>query len=593
MDDLNVRNRNTVASATNATKSGSKAQNTSGPQFASFLVFGTNDMNTNLSTSADQSENDTVYDQGDDAGYNQSYHDDRDVDHADRRDDEPIRESRNGRDDSRDENVRDSAPDDQHKDSTAQNNDDKGHQEEKPRDQNASNDNQGHDDSNVSDNTQTNTDAQSQNTDGAQTTETNAASGDKVTDEAATNALAQSTAAAAQTATDPAIVAMADPKKGTLVDQTVKTTTQGTQAVDANGTNNKDLFSQGWQSGGNQNKAGQNQQAQAQTPQQNQNANTNQQATNADMVGQTNTEAQKQAADLSKKLGAGQRVNVNVNVTEKSADMTSVPTQNLSNATQTATDASAAVAAAKQQGAQKGTGTNQGPTPQVIAANTQVQNTQQNTTQNTQNQSFQTTVGDASNASGAAKGAAAQQPQAIDTQNVQANTTNNAQNTQQSQQAAQTKQPLHQKPAVHTTAKVEDISVEISKAAKAGNDRINIQLKPLDLGRIEVQLDMSSGKVVTTVIADRADTLNMLKNDASQLSKALSDAGLQMGDMSFNLKQQDNSGQQAGGTGNGGGNDGLTGNTEPEEEIMLASQMDMLSQRAKDRAAIGGVDISA
>merc|ERR1711879_680026 len=135
------------------------------------------------------------------------------------------------------ENVRDSAPDDQRKDSTAQNNDDKGHQEEKPRDQNASNDNQGHDDSNVSDNTQTNTDAQSQNTDGAQTTETNAASGDKVTDEAATNALAQSTAAAAQTATDPAIVAMADPKKGTLVDQTVKTTTQGTQAVDANGTN--------------------------------------------------------------------------------------------------------------------------------------------------------------------------------------------------------------------------------------------------------------------------------------------------------------------------------------------------------------------
>lgn len=110
----------------------------------------------------------------------------------------------------------------------------------------------------------------------------------------------------------------------------------------------------------------------------------------------------------------------------------------------------------------------------------------------------------------------------------------------QTQRGAQTGQPI-----------TEQVSVKIMKAVQAGKDRIQIQLKPSDLGRVDVKIELThDGRATAVVTAHRQDTLDLLRRDAGQLQKALADAGLNTGtgDLSFNLH-----GEQQQGSGSGDG----------------------------------------
>jgi flagellar hook-length control protein FliK len=83
------------------------------------------------------------------------------------------------------------------------------------------------------------------------------------------------------------------------------------------------------------------------------------------------------------------------------------------------------------------------------------------------------------------------------------------------------------------------VAVQIQKAVGDGNDRISIQLKPAELGKVEVRLDVASdGRVSAVITAHRADTLDLLQRDARILQNALQDAGLQAdsNSLSFELK---------------------------------------------------------
>ncbi|MCC7166122.1 MAG: flagellar hook-length control protein FliK [Rhodospirillales bacterium] len=121
--------------------------------------------------------------------------------------------------------------------------------------------------------------------------------------------------------------------------------------------------------------------------------------------------------------------------------------------------------------------------------------------------------------------------------------------------AANTNQPAHQTntpkeaQAAHQTQEfrlpipakelIDQVSVQIDKAAKEGLDRITIKLQPESLGKIEVRLEMGQdGRVNATIIADRPDTLDALKKDSRDLERALNDAGLKAdaGSLNFSLK---------------------------------------------------------
>ena len=63
------------------------------------------------------------------------------------------------------------------------------------------------------------------------------------------------------------------------------------------------------------------------------------------------------------------------------------------------------------------------------------------------------------------------------------------------------------------------LAVEITTQAHAGNKHFEIRLDPPELGRIDVKLDVDrDGNVSTRLVVDRADTLDLLKRDASRSS---------------------------------------------------------------------------
>ncbi|MEP7031704.1 MAG: flagellar hook-length control protein FliK, partial [Pseudolabrys sp.] len=69
-----------------------------------------------------------------------------------------------------------------------------------------------------------------------------------------------------------------------------------------------------------------------------------------------------------------------------------------------------------------------------------------------------------------------------------------------------------------------------------------IRLDPPELGRIEVRLHVDrDGNVTSRMIADRADTLDLLRRDASGLERALQDAGLKTTNSGLQFSLRDHS----------------------------------------------------
>jgi flagellar hook-length control protein FliK len=111
-------------------------------------------------------------------------------------------------------------------------------------------------------------------------------------------------------------------------------------------------------------------------------------------------------------------------------------------------------------------------------------------------------------------------------------------------------QPIHASAPTPTTTgpasvaaavSLAGLAVEIAAQAHAGKNRFEIRLDPPELGRIDVRLDVDrDGNVSSRLVVERADTLDLLRRDASQLERALQQAGLKTGDnaLEFSLRDQ-------------------------------------------------------
>ncbi len=87
----------------------------------------------------------------------------------------------------------------------------------------------------------------------------------------------------------------------------------------------------------------------------------------------------------------------------------------------------------------------------------------------------------------------------------------------------------------------EQISVKIAQTVQTGANKIEIHLEPAHLGKVHVQIDVNAdGKAHVMVLADKNETLDMLKGDSRALEQALKNAGLQAdaGSLEFGLKDQ-------------------------------------------------------
>ena len=114
------------------------------------------------------------------------------------------------------------------------------------------------------------------------------------------------------------------------------------------------------------------------------------------------------------------------------------------------------------------------------------------------------------------------------------------------------------------------IAIQVQRAVQEGQDRLSIQLRPLDLGRIDVQLDFGSeGKLRAKVTADSAQTLELLQKDAKSLERSLQEAGLEMdkGGLSFSLRDPGDQAQRGNDRKQEDGRSGTkTASTQPEDE---------------------------
>lgn len=88
---------------------------------------------------------------------------------------------------------------------------------------------------------------------------------------------------------------------------------------------------------------------------------------------------------------------------------------------------------------------------------------------------------------------------------------------------------------------IDQVKVNITKSAVKGVDKVEIQLKPEDLGHIEVKMQIGKdGKLQAHIIASRPETAEMLQKDISGLQKAFNDAGFQTdeGSLSFSFRNE-------------------------------------------------------
>jgi flagellar hook-length control protein FliK len=143
-------------------------------------------------------------------------------------------------------------------------------------------------------------------------------------------------------------------------------------------------------------------------------------------------------------------------------------------------------------------------------------------------------------------------------QNTTPATLSSAANTNAANSALATQQPLQaaaatpaatlhvgpQTSATHaaTTSDIDSLGLTIAAKSLDGIKHFDIRLDPPELGRVEVRLSVGDdGKAQASLSVDRPQTLQLLQNDASNLNRALKDAGLNLSDsgLSFSLKGQD------------------------------------------------------
>jgi flagellar hook-length control protein FliK len=292
-----------------------------------------------------------------------------------------------------------------------------------------------------------------------------------------------------------------------------------------------------------------------------------------------------QASDLAKAIGEGNRAQVNVSVTNESQNLTSRPNASLFSNSNIVAERLAQSTSGQQTSAQTQNSSNQN-------IGNQLQNNQAGGVANgmVQSQAASATVGSAARTGGgegAAKTGGAstnqqtQQTQALNTSsgslgragggegiNQPGGVTANQQTQQAQAQSAAQEAKNADKPVTTGRSMVEQISVKVTKALESGIDKINIQLRPAHMGRVEVKLEMSQdNRLSAMVVVDNRETLETLKNDSRALQRSLLEAGLNTdsGDLNFSLRGEEQNAQDD----NGSSSRPLTG----EEDIAELEEM--------------------
>ena len=259
-----------------------------------------------------------------------------------------------------------------------------------------------------------------------------------------------------------------------------------------------------------------------------------------DESGAAQTTVETQASGLAKAIGGDNRTQVSVTVTNEAQNLTSRPSAALTANTVISGEGSSQSSNSQSAGNHTQSGGNQNQAQQAQAAAIQTQAAQNQSAQAAQAgtgakslvqaQAMSGNAGSTAN-SGGGEGA------------VQTGTGGVSGSQQTRGQNAVNQSGNTQNPARTGRSMVEQVTVKITKAIQAGNDKITIQLRPANLGRVEVKMEVSQdNRLNVHVIVDRPETLDQLQKDSRELQRALQEAGLHVDneDLNFNLRGEEN-----------------------------------------------------
>ncbi|MFI3241065.1 MAG: flagellar hook-length control protein FliK [Alphaproteobacteria bacterium] len=93
---------------------------------------------------------------------------------------------------------------------------------------------------------------------------------------------------------------------------------------------------------------------------------------------------------------------------------------------------------------------------------------------------------------------------------------------------------------------IEQVKVNITKSAVKGVDVIDISLKPEELGKLSIKMEMNKkdGSVEVHIVASSRETMELLQKDMSSLQKVFEDAGFKLSDNSLSFSHQQENNQE-------------------------------------------------
>ncbi|MCH8237231.1 MAG: flagellar hook-length control protein FliK [Proteobacteria bacterium] len=253
------------------------------------------------------------------------------------------------------------------------------------------------------------------------------------------------------------------------------------------------------------------------------------------------TTVESQAAGLANAIGDGNRAQVTISVTNEAQTLISKPGAALTANTLINNESLSQSSTGQNTGSHSQGGGNHNPAQQAQAGAVQNQ-AAQNTQAQAQNATNAKGLVQAQSVVSGTSGGTAHSGGGEGAAQVSAGGGVGQQTQQTQSQSAAEQANNSQKQAPTGRAVVDQISVKITKALQGGNDKITIQLRPANMGRVEVKMELTRDNHLTVlIVADNRETLELLKDDARGLQRALAEAGLQTdaGDMNFNLRGQD------------------------------------------------------
>ena len=82
----------------------------------------------------------------------------------------------------------------------------------------------------------------------------------------------------------------------------------------------------------------------------------------------------------------------------------------------------------------------------------------------------------------------------------------------------------------------EQVALQVNRGINDAKDRITIQLKPAELGRVDIKLEVShDGRMTAVISAERQETLDLLRSDQRNLLNAINEAGMKMSQNNLNF----------------------------------------------------------